>query len=83
MLGATVLNVVMIVLIGLALFLLYGATLAPRLSPEIDRIVLIVLFIGSIALTYFLYHRLVKWISNKWDLDEYFDPIFGRHQKKK
>ncbi len=82
MLGATILNVVMMVLIFLALFALYGFTIGQSVSPEATQIVLIVLFIGSIALTYFLYHKIVKWISNKWNLDEYFDPIFGRNNKK-
>ncbi len=78
MLAATVVNVIMMVAIFILLFYFYGRFVAPAVSPEVTQILLIVIFIGSIALTYFLYHRIIKWISNKWDLDQYFDPIFRR-----
>ncbi len=82
MAGATLLNIVMIALLFLGLTALYGVTLASRIGPQGNQIALIVILIGSVALTYFLYNRLVKWISNKWDLDTYFDPIFSRGRKK-
>lgn len=78
MLGATVVNVIMMVAIFVLLFILYGRFVAPAVSPEVTQILLVVMFVGAIALTYFLYHRIIKWISNKWDLDQYFDPIFRR-----
>ena len=81
MLGATLFNVVAMVAIFVVFFLLYGRFLAGVISPQAGQIIIIVLFVGSIALTYFIYHRLIKWISNKWDLDKYFDPIFSRRKK--
>ena len=78
MLAATVLNVIMMVVIFLALMLLYAWVAPGGFSTQVGQIVGIVLFLAAIGLTYFLYHRLVKWISNKWNLDEYFAPIFGR-----
>ena len=81
MLGATVFNVVTMVAIFVVLFLLYGRFLATYISPQVGQVIIIVLFIGSIALTYFIYHRLIRWISNKWNLDDYFDPIFSRRKK--
>ena len=83
MLGATVVNVVLMILIFVVLFLIYGSLLASRISPEANQIVLIVLFLGSIGLTYFIYHRIIKWMQNKWDLEQYFDPIFSNRGKKK
>lgn len=82
MLGATVANIVMIAVFFLGFTALYGATLAGQFGPQGNQIALIVILIGSVALTYFLYHRIIKWISNKWDLDEHFDPIFSRGKKK-
>lgn len=83
MLGATVLNVVMMVVIFLGLMLLYAWLVPGGFNSQIGQVIGIVLFLGSIGLTYFLYHRIVKWISNKWNLDDYFDPIFrGRGGKK-
>ena len=78
MLGATVLNVVMMIVIFLALMLLYAWIVPGGFGTQAGQIVGIVLFLGSIGLTYFIYHKLVKWISGKWDLEQYFDPIFGK-----
>ncbi|MCX7786391.1 MAG: hypothetical protein N2442_01685 [Spirochaetes bacterium] len=75
--GATLVNMVMILLF-LAGFLLYGAFLAPRLPPEVNSIALLLLFIGSIIGTYFLYHRIMRFLSNKVNWDKYFSPLFGR-----
>jgi membrane protein implicated in regulation of membrane protease activity len=80
-LGATVVNVLIMLGIFIILFILYGRFIAPGLSPEINQIVMLLLFIGSIVLTYFIYNKLIKYVSNKYDLDKYFDPIFK--QKKK
>jgi hypothetical protein len=82
MLGATVVNVILMILIFILFFWLYGRFIAQSVSPQVTSYVMIGIFIGSIALTYFIYHRLVKWISNKWNLDDYFDPIFKRGGKK-
>ena len=78
MLGATVLNVIMMIVIFLALMLLYAWIVPGGFGTQAGQIVGIVLFLGSIGLTYFIYHKLVKWISGKWDLEQYFDPIFGK-----
>ena len=85
-LGATVANVVIMIVIFLGLFVLFGRLIAPSLSPQVNQSIMLVLFIGSIVATYFIYHRLVKWLSAKYDLEQYFDPIFrkgGGQQKKK
>lgn len=82
-LGATVANVVIMLVIFLALFLLFGRLIAPSLPPQANQIIMLVLFIGSIVATYFIYHRLVKWLSEKYDLEKYFDPIFRRGGQKK
>lgn len=81
MLGATVLNIVLMIVVFILLFWLYGRFIAQSVSPEVTSYVMIGIFIGSIALTYFIYHRFVKWMSNKWNLDDFFDPIFKRRSK--
>ncbi len=78
MLAATVLNVVMMVVIFLGLMLLYAWLVPGGFATQLGQVIGIVLFLAAIGLTYFLYHKLIKVISNKWNLDEYFDPIFRR-----
>lgn len=83
MLGATIGNVILMIAIFVLFFWLYGTFLAQRVSPQVSSYVMIALFVASIAVTYFIYHRLVKWMSTKWNLDEHFDPIFKRRGTKK
>jgi len=80
MLGATLVNVILMIAIFVLLFWLYGRFIAQSVSPQVTSYVMIGIFVASIALTYFLYHRIVKWISSKWNLDDYFDPIFKRRK---
>ena len=80
-LGATVLNIVIMLVIFVALFVLFGALLAPRLPQTAVSIVLLLLFIASIVLTYFVYHKLVLLLSKKVDMEKYFDPIFGKRRR--
>lgn len=77
-LGATLVNIVMMIFLFITGFLLYGAFLAPRLPPEVNSIALLILFIGSILGTYFLYHRIMRYLSNKVNWDMYFAPLFGK-----
>jgi len=81
MLGATAVNIILMIAIFILLFWLYGRFIASSVSPQVTSYVMIGIFIGSIGLTYFIYHRLVKWMSNKWNLDDFFDPIFKRRGK--
>ncbi len=78
MLGATVVNVLMMIVIFLALMLLYAWLVPGGFATQLGQVIGIVLFLAAIGLTYFLYHRMIKFISTKWNLDEYFDPIFGK-----
>ena len=80
-LGATVANVAVMIIIFLVLFVLFGRFLAPHLTPQVDQIIMLVLFIGAIVLTYVIYHRVVRYLTRKIDMDKYFDPIFRPRKK--
>ena len=75
-LGATVVNIgIMAVLVIAGLFVL------SRLPESIIPIGTIVVFFVAIIGAFFIYHRIVKFISKRVNMDKYFDPIF--RQKKK
>ncbi len=80
-LGATVVNIVIMLAIFIGLFVLYARFVAPTVSTTINQLITFVIFIGSVALTYLIYHRLIKLLSKKMDMDKHFDPIF-RSKKK-
>ncbi len=78
--GATILNIVlMLILMGVGLFLvsfLFGNSI----NETGASIAFLVVFVGSIAGAFFVYHRIVRLISKKIDMDQYFHPIFGRRK---
>lgn len=77
-LAATVFNIlVMFAVFALAL-ITFARFLAPSLPPGANQIILIALFIASIVLTYLIYHRLVRWLTRKYDFEQWFGPLFGR-----
>jgi len=78
MLGGTVLNVLL--MLGLFLLFLYLGNLV--LTPETDsnvKMLVFLLIIGfSVVGSFFLYSRIIKFISKKWNLEEYMHPLFSR-----
>ena len=82
-LAATIVNIVAMVLIFGVLMVLFARFLAPQLPPGANQIILLVLFVGSVVLTYVLYHRFMRWLSNKYNLEQYFGPIFGKGQGRR
>jgi len=81
-LAASVVNVIIMLALFLALFVVFARFLAPSLSPGVNQLIMVLIFVLSIGATYFIYHRLIRLLSNKIDLDQYFDPIFGRRKGK-
>lgn len=79
--AATVANVLMMIVIFGVLLVLFARFVAPMLSPGVNQILLLVLFVGSVVLTYVLYHRLMRWLSRRYDLEKYFGPLFGRDKR--
>ncbi len=78
LLGATVLNLLILVLLALVLGISVGF-IYQKLGVDSQGLsllaVLIILF-GSIAGTFFLYSKIIKWVVKKWNLDNYIEPIF-------
>jgi hypothetical protein len=80
-LGATVVNIIL--MICLALLGLYILSLLPlqQMGGGVRSILMIVVFIGSVVGTFFLYHALVKLVSKRIDMDKHFHPIFKKEAK--
>ncbi len=78
LLAATVLN--LLILAVLATVLLLGFSLVFKniedVSMALSWLAIIVILFGSIAGTFFLYSKIIKWAVKKWNLENYIDPIF-------
>jgi hypothetical protein len=75
-LGATVFNVVTVVVCFLALFLLFVKFLTPILPETAATWALPVIFLGSIALSFVIYRIALKALMKRVDVDKYFSPLF-------
>ena len=78
LLGATVFNLLVMFLLIVLFLVLISAIFRDSLNPNVLSILMIVVFIGSIAASFFIYGRVVKWLSRKIDMDKYFMPLFRR-----
>jgi Zn-dependent protease with chaperone function len=81
-LGATAFNILTTIICFLLLLLVYARFILPYLSEEVGAWGFPVVFVGAIALSFVLYRIILKQIMKKYDLEKYFDPIFGRPRKK-
>ncbi|UCF97820.1 MAG: hypothetical protein JSV89_22050 [Spirochaetaceae bacterium] len=78
LLGATVFNLLIMFLLIVLFLVLISAVFRDSLNPNVLSILMIVVFIGSIAASFFIYGRVVKWLSRKIDMEKYFLPLFRR-----
>ena len=83
-LGATLFNILVIIVSFLLLLFLYYNLVAPMLPPESDQSFgLIFVFVGAIVISIVLYRFIMKKLIAKIDIEKYFDPIFAKKNLKK
>lgn len=82
-LGATVVNILLMLILFIGTFLIYGRFFAPMVDPSVSQFIVIFLFFASIILTYVLYNFMVNKLADKIDFDTYFDPIIRPRKKNK
>jgi len=79
--GASILNVVlMIILITLGLALI-SLIIPKNISPAIASTLFILVFLLSVAGSFFAYHKGIKYLARKVDMDKYFHPIFTSRKR--
>lgn len=80
-LGATVANIIIMIVLFLALFILFGRFIAPNVADGAVPVFMLLIFVFSVGGTYFIYHKLIKLIQARVDMEKHFDPIFTRKKK--
>lgn len=80
MVGATIFNIILMVL----LFLLCMIILTSLVSPDnsLFPILLGFVFLLSIGGSFFLYALIIKWVTKRFNLSDYLEPI-GRKKRDK
>ena len=78
LLGATVFNLLVIFILIVLFLVLISVVFRESLNPTVLSISMKLVFIGSIAASFFIYGRVVKWLQRRIDMDKYFMPLFRR-----
>lgn len=81
MVVATIVNVLLTILFFFIGFLLMARFANPE-DENSTTIWIMLVFIISIGLSWFVYSRLIKWFSKKVNLEENFAPIFESKRRK-
>ena len=81
-LGATVVNIILMVILLLVGILILARVLSPDINPAMGQIAFLGIFILAVLGSFFIYHRVMKLIAKRVDLDRYFDPIFRPRRRR-
>lgn len=79
--AATVGNLLLMVL--LMTLSLVALSFLRGVPDGVLSVLTVVLFIGSIAATYWIYHRLMRYLAVHYDLEEHFAPLFKRPHRSR
>ncbi len=80
LIGATVFNLAVMFVLIILFLVIISALFRNSPNQGLISVLMVVVFIGSIAASFFIYGRVLKLISRKWDLDKYFLPLFKRRK---
>ena len=78
LIGATVFNLLVMFILVVVFLVIIQAIFRDRLNPNIFSVLMILIFVVSIAASFFIYGRIVRWLSRRIDMDKYFLPLFRR-----
>ena len=76
--AASLYNIIIMVLIIVILLFLVSRFLPQHTSAAAASSIFIVVFVLGIAGSFFIYHRTVRYLSRKIDMDKYFHPLFRK-----
>jgi hypothetical protein len=82
-LGATLFNILVAIVSFILLTLLYGRFMMPLIPESGQSWVLILIFLSSIAISFFVYRLVLKYLLTKVDVEKYFDPLYVKRNIKK
>ena len=78
LLGATAFNVILWFLLSALLVVGMLAIFRDSIGPNLLPVLVTVVFVGSMAASFVIYGRLIKWLSRKIEMEKYFLPLFRR-----
>ncbi|WP_319559525.1 leader peptide processing enzyme [Marispirochaeta sp.] len=79
--GATVVNIILMFVFLIAGIVILSIVLPRDIHPGIAQGAFVLLFILSVIGSFLVYHRIMKILAAKIELDKYFEPIFPGRKK--
>jgi uncharacterized membrane protein (DUF485 family) len=79
-LGATVFNILITIISFVVLLAIYAKFIMPRIPGEGAAWGFLIIFIAALVLSFVLYRVILKHLLKRFDVEKYFDPIFGRRR---
>jgi hypothetical protein len=76
LIGATVVNIVIMAAVMVGGLFLMGRLLPERIQESAGRLLFILLFLVAVGVAFFIYNRIIKILSKRVDMDKYFHPLF-------
>jgi len=80
--GGTVFNVLVTIISFLVLFIICSNLLYGRISENAYGWLLPVIFVASIAASFFIYRLVIKIVVKKIDVEKYFNPLFVSRKRR-
>lgn len=80
MLGATVLNIALMVLLSLIMFTIITVVVPKDWDPTLVQYIYYAVFFVSFGGSFFINNLILKFISSKVDMDKYFEPFLSRRK---
>ena len=75
-LGATLFNILVTIICFAVLIVLYAKSIMPVIPENGRSWGFPLIFIASIAISFFVYRLVLKLFLKKFDMEKYFDPVF-------
>ncbi len=81
MIAGVLFNLVVMGVVFIALIFILSRVFAPMVNEQVGQILLVVSLLGSIAVSLFTYHRVVRYLQKKIDFGKYFIAFMGDGKK--
>jgi hypothetical protein len=82
-LGATLFNILITILSFLVLLIIYAKTIMRILPEGAQAWSFPFIFIAALAIAFFAYRYILRYLISKIEIEKYFDPIFvSKHRKE-
>lgn len=83
MIVATLVNLLLLAVFFIIGFLILNFVISKNPETTLAPLLIGVIFLGSIALSFLCYSKMVAFFVGKFNLEDKMDPLFGKNKKIK